>query len=183
MGTPRITEPVRTAIEQLLLSTAAERAIDGIDLSELKEKKVFLDTSGFEGTDKSYVIGLIQTLLGEHGALIFEDKSEAEIIVSITSGALAIDRTDKLLGMPTLAIPIPFAGAANIPEIALYKTIKQKGIAKFAINTYEKRTGKHLFAVGPTSGNSYYNYHKVLLFFTFRTTDIPEKKKGRWSQP
>lgn len=187
MGTPRITDPARTAVEQLLLSTSAERAIEGIDLRGLAGKKVFLDSTGFKGIDKAYAIdrayaiGVVSILLGKHGALIVEDKQEAEIIAAITSGALSIDRTDKLLGLPSFGVPIPLTGIIQTPELAFFKTIKQKGTAKFAINIYEKQTGRHLFAVGPKSGNTYYNYHTVFIFFTFRTTDIPEKKKGWWN--
>lgn len=183
MGTPRITDPERTAVEQLLLSTAADRAIEKVDFRGLAGKKVFLDSSGFEATDKGYAIGLFSTLLGKHGAMIVEDKKEAEIIAAITSGALSIDRTDELLGIPSFTLPIPFTGQVKTPEVAFHKATSQKGVAKFVVNVYEKQTGKQLLAVGPTSGNTYYNYHKVLILFSFRITDIPEKEKGWWYQP
>ena len=183
MGAPRVTNPARTAVEQLLLSTAADRAVEGADFKKLAGKKVFLDASGFEATDKGYAIGLFSTLLGKHGAMIAMNKKNAEVIATITSGAFSIDRTNKLIGIPSFAIPIPLTGAAQIPEISFYKKISQTGVAKFAFNAYEKQTGRQLLAIGPTSGKTFYNYHKVLFFFTFRMTDIPEKKKGWLSQP
>ena len=96
MGSPRVTDPARTAIEQLLLSTAAERALIGVDLKALEGKKVFLDASGFEGTDKAYAIGQIKLLLGKQGALFVEDRKQAEAVAEITSGALSIDRSDPI---------------------------------------------------------------------------------------
>ncbi len=183
MGTPRITDPIRTAVEQLLLSTAVDKAFKDIDLTRLAGVRVFLDAHGFEATDKAYAITLTSMVLGKYGALIAEDMSEAEAVAAITSGALSIDRSDSLLGIPSLAIPIPLSGYLRTPEIAFYKVIKQTGIAKLAINVYEKPTGRQIFAIGPVSGTSYYNYHKVFFAFSYRTTDIQEKKKGWWSKP
>lgn len=183
MGTPRITDPERTAIEQLLLSTASDHAIKAIkevDFGMLAGKKVFLDSSRFEAVDKGYAIGLFSIMLGKHGAMIVEDKKDAQIIASITSGTLSIDRIDKFFGLPSFEVPIPLTGQIKTPEIALYKKIVQKGIAKFAINVYEKEMGKQLLVIGPISGSTYCNYHKVFIIFTFHTTDIPEKKKGWW---
>ncbi|UJS18725.1 MAG: hypothetical protein L3J17_06640 [Candidatus Jettenia sp.] len=203
MGTPRVTDPKETAVEQLLLSTAADRALMGISLKKLEGKKVFveerslegaddvylkykevfLETHGFEHAEKAYVIGLVSILLGKHGAFIVEDKKEAEVIAAITTGALSIDRADSFVGVPSFTLPIPLAGNLGTPEIAFYKAIKQSGIAKFAINIYDKFTGEQLLAVGPISGFAYLNFRKVFFFFSFHTTDIPEKKKWWYTQP
>lgn len=203
MGTPRVTDPKETAIEQLLLSTATDRALMGVSLKKLEGKKVFveerslevadnvylkykevfLETNGFERAEKAYVIGLVSILLGKHGALIVEDKKDAEVVAVITTGALSIDRADSLVGIPAVTLPIPLAGNLETPEIAFYKAIKQSGIAKFAINIYDKSTGEQLIAIGPISGIAYLNFRKVFFFFSFHTTDIPEKKKWWYTQP
>ena len=183
MGTPRVTDPARTAIEQLLLSTAAERALIGVDLKVLEGKKVFLDASGFEGTDKAYAIGQIKILLGKQGALFVEDKKQAEVVVEVTSGALSVDRSDSLFGIPPIPVPVPNVGTFETPEVAMFKTIKQTGVAKFAMNVYEPATGKQVLAIGPTSGTTYHNFHRMFFLFKFYRTDLPEKKKDWWKQP
>lgn len=194
MGTPRITDPTKTALEQLLISTAVDRALEGVDLAKLANRKVFLNTNDIqyvnnkihviEGfSDKIYAIGLVSILLGKHGAFIVEDEKDAEITIVITSGAHSIDRSDSLIGIPAIPIPVPLVGTFEIPEIALFKSIKQTGIAKFSINAYDRTTGKQVLAVGPVSGFSYNNFRRVLLFFSFRTTDVPEKKRKWWVQP
>lgn len=204
MGTPRITDPTKTALEQLLVSTAVDRAFEIVDLTKLANKKVFLRTHGFEygihkmlafeyPLDKTYAvenlnnriyaIGMVSILLGKHGAFVVEDEKDAEIIVVVTSGAHSVDRSDSLIGIPAIPIPVPLAGTFELPEIAIFKSIKQTGIAKFSINAYERSTGRQILSVGPVSGSSYNNFRRVLLLFSFRTTDVPEKKRKWWIQP
>lgn len=176
MGAPRITDPEKTATEQLLISTAADRALEELDLKKLAKKRIFIDASAFEDAEKGYIVGLVTIALGKQGALIVGEKKDAETVVTVTPGVLSIDRSDSFLGVPTF--PIPFTGGIGTPELALYKTIKQVGIAKFAIHAYEVPTGEQILSLGPFVGTTYYNYRKMFIFFAFSTTDIMEKKKG-----
>src|SRR5882757_9584189 len=52
--------PARTATEELLISTAAERAASHIVLQIPPETVVFIDNSNFEGTDSKYAIAAIR---------------------------------------------------------------------------------------------------------------------------
>jgi len=183
MGTPRVTDPKRTAIEQLLLSTASDRALAGVDLNDLDGKKVFLDVSGFEGDDKAYAIGQLRTLLGKQGALLTEDKAQAAVVAEVTAGALSVDRSDSLFGIPAIPVPVPNVGTFETPEVAMFKTIKQTGVAKFAMNAYEPATGKQVLVIGPVSGTTYHNFHRILFFFKYYRTDLPEKQSKWWHQP
>src|ERR1035441_4077829 len=63
-----LTAPQRSATEQLLLSTAAERAIVSTNLSLFDGKKVFFDASYFESYDGKYAIGTIRDALSRAGA-------------------------------------------------------------------------------------------------------------------
>jgi hypothetical protein len=171
---PRTSAPARTATEQLLLSTAADRTVKQMDLSTLKGRKVLLDATNFDGTDKAYAIGALAARLNQQGALLVEDKKEAEAIAAIRAGALSIDGGNFLIGIPTMALPTPFGITLQLPEIALFKKVAQIGIAKFALDAREAASGKHVLSAGPLSGSSYYSLWTIL-FVTFDTTDIPEK--------
>lgn len=46
--TTKITEPKRSITEQLLLSSAADRAIEKVDLAELRGKKVYVEERYFK---------------------------------------------------------------------------------------------------------------------------------------
>jgi hypothetical protein len=73
--TMRQTDPARTATEQLLLSTAADRAVEYVTLAQFANKKVFLDTAYFDSYDSKYAIGAIRDALSRAGALLMADSN------------------------------------------------------------------------------------------------------------
>ena len=60
--------PPRTATEQLLISSAAERAADKLSFGIPKGTKVFVDSGNFEGYDGKNAISAIRTSLLKQGA-------------------------------------------------------------------------------------------------------------------
>jgi len=176
----RTSDPGRTATEQLLLSTTADRSVAQMDLSVLADRKVFLDTSNLEAYDKGYIIGSVSDALGRQGALLAGSKDDAEVIVAIRSGAFSVDRSESLiLGVPAIVVPVPFSGPMELPEVPFVKKVGQTSFAKFALFAYEKDTGRQLLSTGPISTTSYYN-RWTILGFAILNTDIPEKS-GRSS--
>jgi hypothetical protein len=172
-----MTNPPRSATEQLLLSTAADRAITNADYSLFQGKQVFLDATYFDSYDSKYVIGAIRDALSQAGARLMTGPTNADIIVECRSGALSIDASDSLVGIPATAVPIPLAGSLVIPEIALYKSSRQHSYAKFALLAYENTSRQHLYSSGSLLGKSYNKYYKFLGFIQWTTSDIPEKQK------
>ncbi len=183
VGDPRVTDPPRTAVEQLLLSNAADRALALVDAKALAGKKVFLDTTAFVATDKEYPLSRFRTILGRDGALLVEDKKDAEVIASVACGALSIDRSDSLLGIPSVPIPVPGVTTFQTPEVALFKSTKQTGIAKFTLVAVDSKTGKQVLAHEPYSGTTYHNAKRAFFFLSYSSTDIPEKRRKWWHQP
>ena len=118
-STERQTDPQRTATEQLLISTAADRAAQSLALDIGPERKAFLDTTNFEGLDGKYAIAAIRSSLLKQGNRFVADKKDADTIIEIRSGALSIDKHEELVGIPSIDIPIPLAGQLGTPEIAL----------------------------------------------------------------
>lgn len=162
--------PPRTATEELLISTAAERAAAGLDLSIPKGAKVFLETSNFEGTDSKNAIAAIRESLMQQGASLVDDKKTASIIVEIRAGALSVNQDGILIGIPSFAIPIPFASVPfTFPEIAFYKSDEDKGVAKFAANATKQ--GKLLAAPAPQFGYAH-DTKKEFLFISWEDSDI-----------
>src|SRR5581483_5601598 len=72
----KMTEPPRSASEQLLLSTAADRAIAKADLRRFADQKVFLDNTNFDSYDPKYVIGSIRDALSRAGALLVSSPAQ-----------------------------------------------------------------------------------------------------------
>lgn len=175
----RITEPKRAAVEQLLISTAADRALIAADFSIYQGKKVFVDTTYFDSYDKEYVIGTLRDALSSEGALLVDTKDASEAIVEFRSGALSTDSSDSLIGLPQFPVPVPFAGTLETPEVSLFKAQRQFGTAKLAVLGYWTQSRKHAHSTGPLVGKSYMKYYTVLGYIKFTSTDIPEKIRKR----
>jgi hypothetical protein len=171
-----MTNPARSATEQLLLSTATDRAMQNTNLAEFAGKKVYLDTTYFDSYDSKNAIATIRDALNSAGALLATSATNCDFVIEARSGALSIDFTSTLVGLPNSGLPIPLAGTLAIPEIALYKIQVQRSTAKIALLAYRRTTGEHCFSSGPMVGKSYNNYYKLLGFITWTRNDIPEKK-------
>jgi hypothetical protein len=172
-----LTAPQRSATEQLLLSTAADRAITSTNLSRFSGKKVFVDVSNFDSYDSKYAIGTIREALNRAGALLVRNETNSDIIIEARSGALSIDASSTLVGMPSAGVPVPLAGAVSIPELAFYKSEKQFSFAKLSLLAYETHGGKYVYASGPMVGKAYNHHYSFIGFITFSTSDIPVKQK------
>jgi len=181
--TVRTTEPPRSATEQLLISAAADQVVTNFDLAPLAGKRVFLDATNFDGLDKAYAIGAVADRLSTQGALLVADRKNADVVAAIRSGALSIDRATFLIGIPRIPVPVPFIGILETPELALLKRDAQTGLAKVGLTACETPSGKHALSVGPVSSTSYYNTWTVLLIFSCRATNIPEKQRRHWWNP
>jgi hypothetical protein len=173
--TSDISVPARSGIEQLLLSTAADNALKGVKIPQIAGEKVYLVTTYIESYDKPYVIGSIRALLSENGALIQQTVDDADIIVEARVGALGMDASESLVGMPSLPIPIPSVGSVQTPELALYGTKKKDSVSKIALLGYYK-DGSNLFSTEPLAGTAYFHQYKFLLMVNVNFTDIPERE-------
>jgi hypothetical protein len=170
----KVSEPKRTAAEQLLLSTAADRGLQGVDLKQLRGKRVFLEEQYFRSYDQEYILGAIRELISTNGAFLVRKIDDADIIVEARCGGLGIDTRTSLLGIPEIPIPIPFVGTLATPEIALYKAELHDSTGKFVLLAYDNKTGGYIHSTGSLAGKAYFNYYKLLGFFNWRSTDIPE---------
>lgn len=171
----RETSPKRTATEQLLLSTAADRAIDGLSVNLPAGTRVYVDESRFDAYDKGYAIGAIRDRLLAGGANLVNSRGEADAIVEIRSGALSINQSDSLVGLPSYKVPIPLAGDLETPELALLKQTRRRGIAKIAITAYWTKTGALADRTGPIIGVSGFDDWKLLGIGWHHGDEIPSR--------
>jgi hypothetical protein len=170
--TSRETSPLRTATEQLLISSAADRAARDLALRLPDSIKVFVDTTYFEGLDSRYAIGALREELLKQGARLVGDRPQADVVVELRAGALSIDENKILLGIPETGVPIPLSGDLSLPEVALFKKDTRRGVAKFAAVAYDAKDGRFIAASEPQFGYSHETDWVVLLFFGWTTTDV-----------
>ena len=175
-STQKESAPSRTATEQLLISTAADRAMDGLDLTLAPGTKVFVNSENLEGTDSKYAVAAIRDHLLRQGAALVAERGQAEAVVEVRAGALSIDESETLFGIPSYEVPIPLAsGLLKLPEVALYKRKVRKGVAKIAATSYGTADGRLIDAADPEIGYSYTNESRVLVFFSWHSSDLPKE--------
>lgn len=170
--TQRVTNPPRTATEQLLISSAADRAADQLRLALPPGTKIFIDTRDFasadaKDADAKYAAALIEDRLLRQGLAVMQDAKQADLIVVLRAGALSIDDRKLLIGIPALALPVPLTSTTiPTPEIALFSLDTAKGIAKFAATSYGARDGSLRASTGPVIAIDKRDKRVILLFFS-----------------
>jgi hypothetical protein len=173
----RETSPERSATEQLLISTAVDRAVERMDLEIPQGTKVFLEAGQLEGSDGKYATGAMKDRLLRDGANLVGSRGNADAVVELRAGALSVDDKQTLVGIGSFDVPVPLAGeAAKIPEIALYKQKQRVGVAKIAAIGYSTADGKLIDSTGPQFGYSHEDERVLLFFFTWRSSDLPKEE-------
>ena len=176
----RDTLPQRSATEQLMISAAADRAAAELTVKLKPDSKVFLDSTNFEGYDSKYAIGAITEQVLEHGARLMPERKDANVVVAIRSGALSINETNHLVGVPAISVPVPFAGTFTIPEMALFSRHQYQGVAKFAATAYDANTGEIIGTSGPRYGFSHRTHWVVLFLISWNSDDlIPKEQRDK----
>jgi hypothetical protein len=190
----KTTLPTQTALDQILLSTSAERAASFVhtnppSLGNLKLDyslgNTFIDGSNFMNattvnnstnintkSDEQYALYAVRSHFLDAGVALVNDVKQADTIVEVSHGALSVDTNTTLVGIPAMGLPIPLAGKLDIPEIPLYKKTTNRGLTKLGINLRDAHTGKSkgrsFFSLGTASFNSW----EVLIFFKFIDNDL-----------
>lgn len=161
-ATIRVTDPPRTADEQFLLSTAAARAIAQLSTDALRDRKVWVDSAYFGAPEQAFVVGELRAKLLLGGVRLVPDRKDAQIVVELRSGGVGINRTEFLLGLPSIPIPGINSGSGSIatavpfltPELAILKNTKQRGFAAVAYVAYWADTGEVVTSSGPFIGRT-----------------------------
>lgn len=164
-------------MEQLLISTAADRAIAQMPGDKLGGKAVFVEFANLDCLDKPYVMQRIRQAVLEQGAALCSEREGAEVVLEVASGALSLNKRDYLLGIPEIPLPIPFSGSALVlPELALFKLVSYRGRAKMTFTAVDTGTDRLLYEIPLCYGDSLVAYWSALLFFgPYEHTDLPKE--------
>ena len=162
-ATIRVTDPPRTADEQFLVTAAAVKAVAQLSTEALRDRKVWVESSYFNAPEQAYVIGEVRARLLIGGVRIANERKDAQIVVELRSGGVGIDRTEFLLGLPSIPIPGINSGSSSIatavpfitPELAILKSTKQHGFASIAFVAYWADTGEIVASSGPFVGRTF----------------------------
>ncbi len=159
-ATMKETDTARTGTEQLLISSAADRALDKVDFAPIAHAKVFLETKYLDCVDKNYIIvGLHQRMLS-HNCTLVDKPEDANVVLEVASGGVGTDRHELFVGIPEipLAPPSPIA----IPKLALFTRTKAMGTAKLSVVAYDMTTKQPVINSGYTLARSDHKNWNVL---------------------
>ncbi|MHC4103478.1 MAG: DUF6655 family protein, partial [Planctomycetota bacterium] len=90
-ATRTVSNSPRTAIEQMLLSTAVDTALEKFELPQAKGKKVYIDLTNLSGPDSEYMKVAIRGRFAEIGATLTNTLDDAELIAEVASGCLGTE--------------------------------------------------------------------------------------------
>jgi len=175
-ATLRQTDPPLTADEQLLISTAVDRSSAMLKPEIPPGSRVFLDATNLDADKEiviypKYTIASVRDQLLRSGFRLVDDRAQADVILELRSGAQSINEKNFLIGIPNVTVPVPLAGPMTIPEIALYKYHRLRGVSKLAL-VARSPDGRFLYSTGMQYGESQKKRWVFLLLFSGGTHDL-----------
>ncbi len=157
------TNPGRTATEQLLVSRAADLAVEGLVLPIPVGSRIFVDDTYFQAESARYAVGSIRAALSEAGYALARDRNAASVIFEVRAGALSLEQMRRVVGIPAMRIPIEEWNFVSVPELSVYSQRDRVGVAEFSGFLYDAQTGSPLGAVTPMIGRYRIRSHQVLM--------------------
>ena len=186
--TLRVTNTEQTPVQRLLVTEAIDRALDKLIWPELRGKKVLIDegvspATGDLSADEVYLYQAIAARLAHRGAVIVPNRGEADSVLLVLVGSLGTGQREQFIGLPSLQILL-----FGIPEISLYRSLRQQGFAKLEIVLVKTGIGTVMHHSGPVRGETFWRSRQVP-FSSSITTDtsrylkayppVGEKGKGK----
>src|SRR5439155_23513167 len=130
-ATTKSSDTARTGVEQLLISSATDQALDKVHFEPIRNAKVFVETKYLDCTDKNYIIVALHQRLMRNGSTLVDKAEDAQVILEIGSGGVGTDRHDFFVGVP--AIPLPPPSPIALPKMEMFHLSKGMGTAKLVI--------------------------------------------------
>lgn len=178
----------RTAVEQILLTQAVERSLVNLTVQLPEGVNVEVDATGLEsdrsrlrmtnsdlGTMNSpsrdilYIRDTVAAELGRRGYRVRAADTESPYLIRVMAESFGTMQGISFFGMPAVqSVLIPF----SLPELILYRHVKQSAYARLHLDVYDYRTGEFLGSTAKLVGRSYYDQYTILFFITWMVTDI-----------
>lgn len=153
-------DTARTGVEQLLISSAVDHALNKVDLSALKGAKVYVEPKYLDCVDKNYILVALNQRLLSTGSMLVEKAEDADAVVQVGSGGVGTDRQELFAGIPE--IPLPPPSPIMIPKLAVFARTKANGTAKLVVIAYDAKTKQPVVNPGTLMARSDHKSWKVL---------------------
>jgi len=167
------TDTPRSATEQLLVTTAAERAVDRLAWPDVRDRRVAVEVVSPNEKDAGYLKAALEAKARELGGKVVPAE-EAEWILAARAGTLGTERRDLALGIPE--IPTPFG---ITPGISFYEHRRQRGWAQ--VRLAARDADGEMIAAGdtPVLTGAFRSSHRILVLVIDRDDIfLPEEGGG-----
>ena len=164
----RVTSPPRTVVEQQLIVRSLDRAAAQLDLERFRGKRVTLSLYGLT-QDREFARQFLAARLAEKGAILVGPGLEADLNLTVLATAIGVNQTESLVGLPPLAVPL---ATFTLPEIRFFKWARNRGVSELQIHAYDAVSHTLTESTPVATGVSRYDAITVLLFLTFRYSDL-----------
>ena len=158
-ATIKRTDTPRTGLEQLLVSSAIDRALGGIDWSPIRGAPVFVEAKYLDCVDKNYVIVAVHQRLLANGCTLVDKADDSAVTIELGSGGVGTDHLESYVGLPEISMP---ASQIALPKLALFTRDKSNGTAKLAVLAYDTKSKLPVINFGTTLARSDHSNWSVL---------------------
>ena len=165
----------RTGNEQILISSAIDRAMSSVRFNDFNNYSVFVDEKYLDGTvDKGYLLGEIRHKVLQGGGRIAAKPEEADIVLEPRSGGIGTDTEESYIGIPALGLlGLPI----EIPEVKIAQRSTQMGTAKIGLVAYDAKTGRSLGRGGKATALAHANDTYVMGIGPFRSGSVVDTRE------
>jgi hypothetical protein len=166
-ATPAATQP--SGVTQQLLVRSLERALAKVDLERLKQQTVAVEVFPHAGPD-TFVREFTISWLRARGVRTVSAVTESpDVKLKAFASAFGTDTDSTLIGIPAFEAPVV---NMPIPEIALFKWQRNRGVAEMRLYEFDGKTDLVLNAPPPSIGRAKFDKFTVLLIIGFTVTDV-----------
>lgn len=183
-----ISRTPRTAVEQLLLTTAVEVSLKNLTVSLPEHSSLAIEISGLQ-TDRAnfsltgigrgvlhdpsmdfmLIRDVVAASLGHQGYNILSSETQPDYLARIIVESFGTTQGLTFVGMPPIqSVLIPFA----LPELTLYKHQEQRGYSRLHIDFFDIKNGNYLGRTATVVGRTEYNQYTVFFYVTWVETDL-----------
>jgi hypothetical protein len=166
-ATPTATQP--SGVTQQLLVRSLERALARLDVERLKRQTVAVEVFPHAGPE-TFVREFTISWLRAKGVRTVSTVSDSpDVKIKAFASALGTDTDSTLIGIPAFEAPVV---NMPIPEIALFKWQRNRGVAEMRLYEFDAKTDLVLHAPPPSIGRAKFDKFTVLLIIGFTVTDV-----------
>jgi hypothetical protein len=154
-----------SATSQLLVFRSLERAVARLDMAPLQGRRVKLEIVS-QLYDHKFAATYVETWLRTHGVKVGDDEPDLRLQVFVIT--LGTDHGQSFIGLPSFQVPVL---AIPVPEIAIFKWIRNRGRADLRAFAFDPKTADLVDLFPETTGRAKYDDFTLLVVIGFSVTD------------